>query len=413
MKLKKFLPVGMIVIYIITVVLIPLLALGAKGTTGNTIAKVIVLGVFTAYYLSVSARTRYWNKGSILVILLYVVSQTLVILTSSARPYVTVLTEIVIMGIVLFCIPKINVSKENVKSALWVYLVFIVISIVYNLIKHWRRFVTLQFLRYAYYDMYSFFDNKNTFGMFLFTGLVAAFYIMSVTERKKERKWAVATAVVIIIGIVLSMCRTALLGMGIFLLGMSFTLPLKQRNVLLILVALAAAIVLTVPSLRNYIFSILLRMDVSTNRDVINRGAIRLISEKPIFGYGDSTWAQQLHEYGGNVYSHNGYLSILLNGGLLYFTGYLIILGKAVANAVYLYRYRKDYGIITLSAILGFAVYAMFEPVVLCGANAASMSFTLVCLMIPLFLYGIDETEDSEAVPETDNAQVSVGQETA
>ena len=236
--------------------------------------------------------------------------------------------------------------------------------------------------------MYSFFDNKNTYGMILFVGFVLLFYWYYICDNREKKK---ITALIWLqfFAIATSMCRTALLCAAVFLL-LNFLHQFSGKKLLCAIVLGAAAVLaLVIPSIREYFLYILLRVDVDTFREPIVEASIRIWRENVLFGIGQGSWDVLLDEISGNPYSHNGFLSILMTGGLVYFLAYCVLLVNTVIRALRIRKVNFYLGSQFLYAAITTAVYAMYESIVLCEANASNFAFTTAALIIPYLYYNI------------------------
>lgn len=185
------------------------------------------------------------------------------------------------------------------------------------------------------------------------------------------------------------MCRTALLCAMIFLACNYFKRITVKKIIIIFVVFIISGILFLVSSVREYLLYILLRVDVDTFREPIVEASMQLIRENFIFGCGQGGWNIALDDISGNPYSHNGFLSVLMTGGIVYFFAYILIILNCFKYAFKVYKYKFDLGRQMLISILTVLIYSFFESIVLGETNASNFAFTLVNLIIPQLYFNL------------------------
>ena len=254
------------------------------------------------------------------------------------------------------------------------------------------RILSLSFMRNIYYDMYSFFDNKNTYGIFLFSGLAANVYSLILQSKKMHK----VTLIIISFSILLSLSRTALFSSLIFItVAYSLTIAKKPQKIIGVLfITFIVTALLTIDGLSDYAINILIRSDVGSYREPIYRASIQLFLDEPLWGYGENAYGDYLKYLSGNLYTHNGYLAVLLSGGFMYFIAYIMILIKQLRIAIKIRRSDFKLGSYVLSFIIASMIYSLSESIVFIGTSATNYSITLFTLIIPQIIL-INLGEDS------------------
>ena len=391
------------VIYIILVSIIPVLGIGAKGTTINTMMKA---GIFAAYFLIMFFR----SKGSIsvngvagYVIFSYLVSQSVnIIFNITEISILNVLIQAAMFYMLLFVLPTVNTTQDEIIKAVKLFVAFDFIAIFYNIFINFERFANLSFLTNIYYDMYSFFDNKNTYGMFLFVAFALLFYWYYLCDNKKTKKWIVTLICVQFFAIAVSMCRTALVCALLFLMLNLFKKITTKTVILTVLLIIFTIIVFLLPASREYVLYVLFRVDVDTFREPIVEASLKIVRENLWFGIGQGAWNEILESIADNAYSHNGLLSVLMTGGVVYCVAYLTLFIKFFKMSFSIRKMNRNLGNQIIFFLISICVYTFFESVILCESNAANFSFTLGAIIIPQLYVNMMKNSCSNNVVKND-----------
>lgn len=372
------------VIYIILVTIIPVLGIGAKGTTANTMMKALIFAFYLFVMLCCSKGNFKVKSVAGYVMASYLVSQVVnIFLNKYNVSILNVLIQTAMFYVLLFVLPSVNTTQKDIIKAIKLFVLFDFIAIVYNLIINFDRFANLSFLTNVYYDMYSFFDNKNTYGMFLFVAFALMFYWYYLCDNKKTKRWIITLMCIQLFAIAVSMCRTALLCSLLLLLFNFFKKLTSGKVMATILLALFMAVVFIIPETREYVLYVLFRVDVDTFREPIVDASLKIVRENLWFGAGQGAWNEILENISDNAYSHNGLLSVLMTGGIVYCVAYITLIIKYFKTCILIRKTNRNLGNQMIFFLICICVYTFFESVVLCESNAANFSFTLGAIIIP------------------------------
>ena len=297
----------------------------------------------------------------------------------------SVLIQLAVLFTVLFMLPSARSQKEDIITGIRVFVLFNIVAIIYNIILHFDRYFSLSFLTNVYYDMYSFFDNKNTYGMTLFVAFVLLFYWYSLCEKSdKATKHRITILICVqFFAIATSMCRTALLCSLVFMFLNYMNKVTPKKLLLTIALAAIGTGIYAIPSVSEYLLHVLFRVDVGTFREPIENASKEIIRANILFGCGQGSWEPILEKISGNPYSHNGFLSVLMTGGLTYFLAYMGLFLHALKCAIRVRKVNHKLGSQFIFFLIAVVIYSLYESVVLCEANAANFSFTIAALIIP------------------------------
>ena len=283
-----------------------------------------------------------------------------------------------------------NITENDVLLFFRFFAIFMLISCVYNMIVNFRQLLNIASISVYSSDVTaSFFDNKNTFGVFLIFGAISAAFLKVVD---KNSKWLIVLAI-FIVNELISMCRTAII-LTIFFLLVSFLVGDKRtlkKRIFALIILITAAIVLYcfVSPIRNFIDNNLFANTDSLDvRDGYIERMLPLADGIYLFiGYGEERSLLLAYEYAGNRYYHNTYLHLLMMGGLLKIVLFSITVLYAFYNSFKLCRLNRKAGYMCIATIVAYLVYASIESVILFDTPVIAMLATIFVVSIPrLFL---------------------------
>lgn len=279
-----------------------------------------------------------------------------------------------------------NIPVDNIFIFHKIFVLFIIFSCIYNMIVNYTALLHITSITpIGAGRIHSFFDNKNSFGAFLFFGNVAAAFLWIYTN---DTKWFFST-LIIFLNLWMSMCRTAIV-LSLVLLFISYVLVekkpkwMKVASYLVVLLILFCSIIFydNIIDLFNNFFSSTRSLDV---RDQYIDNMMPLLDGyHGVVGYG--TWqANNLAaKYAGNQYFHNSLLKIFISGGLLYFIFYLFVVLVSFKNCISCCFNNWRFGVFNLCVIIAYIIYTFFEAITIFEPPVLSMVATLFVVSFPI-----------------------------
>lgn len=298
---------------------------------------------------------------------------------------------ITIVTLLLFYqIPKRTdyLLEEDILAFYKVYVLFIAVSCLYNIIINFYALLHITSLSvYGGAEIKSFFDNKNTFGVFLLFGVLAA-AILKV--RTRNNKWGFLIAL-FMINELMAMCRTAML-ISVIIIAISFVVDNKNRvrNVLLLalLCAFIYLIIVKMYSVNPRFLDSISNTQSMDDREQLIRALLPLMHGSVLLtGYGSTMALNLAGIYTGIRYYHNTYLQIFVEGGIpkiLLFASTVII---SITYSLRVRKYDRSVSNICLLSLIVYLIYAYVEAVPLFESPIVSMTATVFTVSIPIFWY--------------------------
>lgn len=292
-----------------------------------------------------------------------------------------------------------NISKSDIFEFFRILVWFMLVACIYNMIVNAKQLLNITSISvYGSDATTSFFDNKNTFGVFLLFGTISATFC-KIYEGKN--KWLYITFL-FLVNALMAMSRTAIV-LIIFLLIASFLIGDKKTRksrifFLSILLFMSIVLYFTSSTISNYIDNNLFGNTQSL--DIRDRYIERML---PLargfylyFGYGVEKSIQLTIEYAGNRYYHNTYLQLLMEGGLMKLSVFVVGVIYSIRNTIKLCRMNRKIGYMCAATITTYLIYASIESVILFDTPVIAMLASIFVISIPrLFLNAEELCEDT------------------
>lgn len=374
--------------------------LGINGGMLDMVWKLVVIGsllfltrknflsfyLYSFIYILLSSTSQIcavaFNNESILSVLVNLVITTLVVIVFFNYP---------------LQVKKIKIDEILIFYKIFVY--FMLISCIYNVVLHPSRIFTLtSFDIYGSEEICSFFDNKNTFGVFLLFASLATVILKYYT---KQNRWSYILGL-IIINEIMAGCRTAII-ISIVLMIASILITKNgitfKRIIITALVVAVFAFLLNYIEIFNRIFNNLFSSTESmdTRNDYIDSMKPLITGIYAVFGYGNATSAELAYKYTGNQYYHNTYLNIIITEGIIGLILFASIIFMSIKTAIKIKKYDRGASFLCVLSCFVYLVYAYVESTLLFSTPVVSMLSTIFVVSMPiLFLKAVKSQEYNE-----------------
>jgi len=379
----------------VVVALLPQI-LNFNGSTFDDIYKIFIIALFAAV-LFYTAKIKLRKPLTALYLLLTLVSKLCTSISSGyslARGMFDYVLLVVLFTLLFVFPQEIYLdSRKSIFDFYYVYAMFMLFACVYNMIKHFNSLIhILSITIYNTVRICSFFDNENTFGVYLLFGVIAA---LAMRVYSKKKRWT-ALVLVFMVNEYMAMCRTAMvISLAIVIIVLVFTEYRKYR----LFIFLTTAVIVVIAVLAYGIFR-----QVSPDSDIFatvidnafsNTDSLEVRSEyvrnmlplirgrAALFGYGDAKAATYALAYTGNQYYHNTYLKILMTGGIFKLLLQLVLIIIAVKNSVSVFKNSKVDGLICFISVITYLIYATVEAVILLDRFVISIVAAIFVLTLP------------------------------
>lgn len=362
--------------------------LGFNGTLIDDVFKIVLIGVLILK-VSNSKFSRVTLFTGIYIILSFIC--TILIIICNDCSITTEVVNLIISILLVYTLIEApqntySTSIDEIMSFYRLYAYFMTVACVYNMIINFNSLIHITSTSlYTSEAVSSFFDNKNTFGAFLMFGVLASSVLKILT---KEKRWSLVS-VVFLINEIMAMCRTGIV-LSVVIIGLSFFADKQHRikRIILLLILLSVvAMILSVNSKMNtFIFGTL--FGSQTSMDARNRYVENLLPlAKGVHlwvGYGTSNALSLAQQYAGNQYYHNGYLKLLMSGGVFKCFQMFIAVAFSINCGFKCLRTDKSVGILCLISTAVFLIYNFAEAVLLFDKTVIAIVAVMFIISMPI-----------------------------
>lgn len=379
-------------LYLFFMLFLQILGINSKGSIFDTVWKACVILYTLQYALRKSGAKL--PRYLVAPILVYVVGQmAAALLYPMGRPIpsiLTVLTNIaIIISMVYLFLALPYMAKETELTDLSVFLnafiLLMIYAVGYNIVVDFEAYGSVLNNRNVYEDMMSsFFDNKQTFGMFLFMAFMSSM-LQYVLVRKKIY---IAATVFFFVNLFVCLSRTALFSCVFFAAVLCIMLLNKKTGVpqaILTMAAVAVSVVLAVPGLRTFIVDVVLDTEktMDARQSIWTVAFENMKGMQLLFGYLDGNAGVALKVDYHTVYSHNGIVQILLTGGLVKLLLFVLVVIRCLGVLKRIRRHNPALAGAFFACFCGIMMYSMGENVVLFDTSAWCVAATILCVALP------------------------------
>ena len=303
-----------------------------------------------------------------------------------------------IMILLLFVAPITwddSISKHDILNFYKIYAYFMIAAAIYNMVIHYSSLLRITSLSvYSAEEICSFFDNKNTFGVFLIFGVLSSATLKIMTNQKKWHFFSI----IFLLNEVMAMCRTAVV-ISFMIILFSFYFNSKNnavKNILsLLLIMSIIVLLLSNQSINRFIFdNMFSSTDSLDTRNSYAENLLPLLKNKHLFfGYGNKTALELASVYTGNRYYHNGFLKSLMIGGIFNLSLQIWAILMSFYYGFKNFKIDKQIGSICLISSVTYIIYNFVESVVLFDTPVVAIISVLFVITMPIMFNNVIKTE--------------------
>jgi len=375
--------------YLALVLLPQILGVSAKGTLFDTAWKAAtIVGTLWYAYRKTNGKIR---KYMVLPIILYGIGQMLALMPNGGDIKSSIINVFVVLAM-SYLFLSVSTSRADacfldINFFCNAFICLMLYAVVYNTIKNPTAVFEFLSVSSVYSNMMSsFFDNKQTFGMFLFMALIASTWQYLLTKKKMY----LLSNIIFLLNIFICLSRTALLACGVYIIAVIILTLFADRALskfFIGTVVIGVTAIYVYEPLRDFVLNVLFDTDRTMNArtNIWENAFAALQGTKLWIGYGEGNAASAIKSvlgYGAN--SHNGIVQILLTGGLLKLGLYIIVLLYSVKCSLDVRRYNKTLAYLFIATIVSVFAYSMGEALVLLDTSAPCIVASIMCIAFPV-----------------------------
>ncbi len=382
--------IGVMFLYWISVIAWQTVRPVANRSLVDTAAKIALLLPVILYGFRHNRPSR--SGGMLFFSFLFVISQLITLLFDSGDPgtgqLITVVFMMMQVFIFLFLLYYEGCTKRMIEKFCRSLVAVAAVMSLYNMVFNFTEFSHLFSGgggNYGY-ECASFLYSNHEFGLYLSVAILSAFWLFF--ERRMRARSFLPTAALLLANLLSTYSRTAILGLVIAILMLTFFYNKKAFFFTLIIGGIALLIVSNVEFLDKLIFDSVLK-GTFENEGVLDEER-SLMYEIEMQAFREGSLAQKLFgqghagasQYGG----HNAYLIILLTGGVVMFFFFLLIIAFGVYKAFLVLSRDKPLGALLLGYIVFALLYMMAQTPILFYSPMDSFFITMTAILFPLYI---------------------------
>lgn len=396
-KEKRY--INSLFIYFLSIIFLQTLSLGS----GNNVLKMFILSGFTVFLLLQHHIYHFKFEFKIISIIIFFCinnmiaffhSSTLVSIPFTAYISVAVISTITIILLNIYA--KLIVDINNILLFPRYYILLISSSCLYSIITEYNNILSIFSGVSAYsVDISSFFENKNTFGVFLFCGIIANTYL-NIFQRKKMYNYL---NIIFLIFLLLIGSKTALISSLVFLVLYWMFREGKKRAFYLRFIA-SLSILMTVYNnlfISNHLNTNSVYFESYLARDNLAKAVLNIVDNWSfIFGYGEDVTNIIMKSQGINPYFHNSFLSIFVTGGIVKVLIYILLFIWSLKKYTTLKKYNRQVYLVANFSLISYFIYSFGEAFVLFDTTAISFLLSVYVIIIPILILNYYKNKEEE-----------------
>lgn len=364
----------------------------AKGSSFDTFWKAMVIGIVMAFVV-IKNKFKLANHMTVPLVIYYIIN----LIAIATKPdymggtWATVIVDVAVISAMIylfFAFPSTLKDNEyyDLDWFLKAFIIFMIAATLYNVVKNPSSVFGFMNNTSVYSNMMmGFFDNKQTFGMFILMAVICSCFEYAMTGKTKY-----AFLIVYFSGyLFVCLSRTALLAGVVFLL-LAAVLSFRYNSKFFILIFAMGVIALAaarfIPQLKSFIDNVVLDTDVTINqRNTIWEMAFSALKGVHRWvGYGDGMTTNVLRTMNTSKYAHNGIVQVLLTGGYIKLVLYAVVIIRCLKAIFYIRKFDALLSNLFLATIISIFVYSMGEVIILYDTTAQSVAATVLCSGFPI-----------------------------
>lgn len=278
-----------------------------------------------------------------------------------------------------------------------VFVYFMLLAAIYNMIIHFNSLLHITSVNiYSAESVCSFFDNKNTYGVFLIFAVLASTILRIIT---KERKWMFFSGI-FLVNEMMALCRTAIL-LSLILIAISFWIDERKRfkNILIFFMIISIGVVIlnTNKAVSEYVLNIFGNTQSVDSRNSYVESLLPFAKGIHFwFGYGSQGALELATLYTGNAYYHNAYLKALMMGGIIKLCMQIYAILTSLMYGLKCRKIQKNTGNLCLLSTLIYIIYVFVESVILFDTPVVAIMAAMFIISMPIMFYNSLINEENQ-----------------
>jgi len=242
--------------------------------------------------------------------------------------------------------------------------------------------------------------SNHEFGLYLSFGIVSCVFLIFNSHNSLKNYLLYGFLIILFtFNLILTFSRTSLASLVIAALIAIHTMK-KHRFAFLCMALLLLAVILLNNDLREYFLKIVLRVQHDGNRFNLIKGGLKYYAQGSIkdilIGVGPTGSQLYVREISGGRNFHNGYITVLVTGGLAMMTFFIYIAVCNINNGIKTLRYDRCSGAYMLASNAIMLLYMWGQTPIIFSPDLVSSMLTFYCIIVPRYFYNFYRNQITE-----------------
>jgi len=235
--------------------------------------------------------------------------------------------------------------------------------------------------------------SNHEFGLYLSFGIVSCVFLIFNSQNSLKKKLLYSFLIILFtFNLILTFSRTSLASVTIAAVLFIHAMK-KHRFAFLCIGLMILAVIFLNTDLREYFLKIVLRVQHDGNRFNLIKGGLKYYAggnlKDILIGVGPTGSQMYVREISGGRNFHNGYITVLITGGLSMMMFFLYIAFCNINNGIKTLRYDRCSGAYMLAANAIMLLYMWGQTPVIFSPDLVSSMLTFYCIIVPRYFYNL------------------------
>lgn len=366
---------------------------GAQARSSvDIVIKVGLLAYFVCFFLARSRKVS-WKILLVILLALCLLMTAFVEVQFTLGTLINYLYPVAFLAMVYGLGDRFEINREQLISFSNCIIAITLYAAVYAIIFCRDQFLNLSSLKSAYgNEMKSFFYSSHEYAMYLAAAIISCVLCMRLKTvlTKKQKMYYIIAMAIMIPNFVLTYSRTALAGLVLFLLTFVFLGNGKIRRIIIVSVVVFLLVCIFIPEMTGFIYRIVLKENMMSERDILAAGAIEYYRSSSLFRqiFGSGIYATK--SFVATQYKHdsvhNAYLQVLLHYGVVGLLFMVMFLITQVYTCVRFLRQERFLGSVYLGFVIMAAMMMFTNTAIIFSSPIDSYFLTIFMFVVPKYV---------------------------
>ena len=242
-------------------------------------------------------------------------------------------------------------------------------------------------------ELTSFFISNHEYGMYLSFAIIGCLLCLRFKKAELTRaKIPYILAIILLVpNLILTYSRTSifatLIALVVFFI---FDKNRKFKRWFLTIAILTTLLILIIPTLRDFVFEIVMKENDSADRDILYESALEFFNDsssfEKMFGHGTIATEQFFKDETAHGSAHNAYLQILVSYGIVGLVVMIIFLLSQLYANIMLMKKNRFMGAIFTAMLISASAMMFANTSIIFNSPIDSYFLTIVAIVVPKFV---------------------------